>query len=143
MPPDTGTNLVTLLGGLPKVGEPGNTLGGRVMPGYGFPAKEGGAPIQGAAPPQPTLASQSAPEGGYEGALARGERTYRARCVGCHQVGGASGPNLFRNRLVPSRYLDAVSKGRPGTAMAAFDSVLSVDEIWELWAFVQSRDRLE
>jgi alcohol dehydrogenase (cytochrome c) len=143
MPPDTGTNLVTLLGGLPKVGEPGNTLGGRVMAGYGFPAKDGGEPIKGAAPPQPTLASQSASDGAYEGALARGEKTYRARCVGCHQVGGASGPNLFRNRLEPSRYLDAVSKGRPGTAMAAFGSVLSVDEIWELWAFVQSRDRLE
>ena len=37
-----GTNLVTLPGGLPRVGEPGATLGGRVLPGYGFPATEGG-----------------------------------------------------------------------------------------------------
>ena len=47
-------NLVTRVGALPRVGEPGSTLGGRVLPGYGFPATEGRAPIQGEAPPQPT-----------------------------------------------------------------------------------------
>jgi alcohol dehydrogenase (cytochrome c) len=36
-----GDSLVTIPGALPKVGEPGATLGGRVLPGYGFPAKEG------------------------------------------------------------------------------------------------------
>ena len=41
-----GTNLVTLPGGLPRVGEPGATLGGRVLPGYGFPATEGEEPIR-------------------------------------------------------------------------------------------------
>ena len=47
-------NLVTRVGSLPQVGRPGQTLGGRVLPGYGFPATEGGAPIPGEAPPQPT-----------------------------------------------------------------------------------------
>jgi alcohol dehydrogenase (cytochrome c) len=139
----TGTNLTTLRGGLPKVGEPGHTLGGRVLPGYGFPPTEGGETIKGAAPPQPTLASQSSSSSGYEGALARGERAYRARCVGCHQVGGASGPNLFRTTLSPSSFSDAVGKGRAGTTMPSFGSLLSNDEIWEIFAFVLSRDRLE
>jgi hypothetical protein len=47
----TGTNLTPLEGGLPKVGEPGHTLGGRVLPGYGFPPTEGGEPLKGASPP--------------------------------------------------------------------------------------------
>ena len=50
-------NLVTRVGSLPQVGKPGQTLGGRVLPGYGFPATEGGAPIAGEAPPQPTSAN--------------------------------------------------------------------------------------
>jgi hypothetical protein len=52
-----GTPLVTRVGALPQVGEPGSTLGGRVLPGYGFPATEGGKPIEGEAPPQPTSAT--------------------------------------------------------------------------------------
>jgi alcohol dehydrogenase (cytochrome c) len=141
-PVPPGTNLTTLKGGLPRVGEPGNTLGGRVLAGYGFPATEGGKPIEGASPPQPTLASQSSSSTGYEGALARGEGTYRARCIGCHQVGGASGPSLFRTTLSPSRFSDAVAKGR-GTTMPSFGSLLSTDEISEVFAFVLSRDRLQ
>jgi outer membrane protein assembly factor BamB len=41
-----GSNLVTIPGALPKVGEPGATLGGRVLPGYGFPPTEGSEPIK-------------------------------------------------------------------------------------------------
>jgi alcohol dehydrogenase (cytochrome c) len=37
-----GHNLVTMPGALPKVGEPGHTLGGRVLPGYGFEPREPG-----------------------------------------------------------------------------------------------------
>jgi alcohol dehydrogenase (cytochrome c) len=36
-----GSSLVTIPGALPKVGEAGVTLGGRVLPGYGFTPKEG------------------------------------------------------------------------------------------------------
>ena len=39
------TNLTPLPGGLPRVGEPGHTLGGRVLPGYGFEPTEGSDPI--------------------------------------------------------------------------------------------------
>jgi mono/diheme cytochrome c family protein len=147
-PVPTGTNLTPLEGGLPRVGQPGNTLGGRVLPGYGFPPTEGGRPA-GEPPPSPTAAtmaqSTSTPptESGYEGALARGERTYRARCVSCHQSGGANGPNLFRTTLSPTHFFDVVAKGSDGTTMPSFESLLSIDEIWELYGFVLSRDRLE
>jgi mono/diheme cytochrome c family protein len=127
------------------VGQPGNTLGGRVLPGYGFPPTEGGKP-KGEPPPAPTAASMAASssaDSSYEGALATGERTYRARCVSCHQSGGASGPNLFRTKLSPTRFFEAVAKGRDGTTMPSFESLLSVDEIWELYGFVLSRDRME
>jgi mono/diheme cytochrome c family protein len=63
--------------------------------------------------------------------------------VGCHQVGGASGPNLFRTTLPPSRFFEEVAKGREDTTMPSFGSLLSADEIWEIFAFVLSRDRLE
>src|SRR5262245_20213923 len=100
VPTGTETNLTTRVGSLPKVGEPGATLGGRVLPGYGFPATDGTAPIQGEAPPQPT-ASTAAPAtpAATPDAIAAGERLYRGRCVGCHQAGGASGPNIFRTVL--------------------------------------------
>ena len=53
-----GTNLVTLPGGLPRVGEPGATLGGRVLPGYGFPATEGSEPLATNTPAAPAPASE-------------------------------------------------------------------------------------
>jgi alcohol dehydrogenase (cytochrome c) len=161
-----GTNLTMLKGGLPRVGEPGHTLGGRVLPGYGFPPTEGGEPIKGAGPPQPTSlnslpqptgaaaagapaagAAAGAPSGanpllGQAEAIARGEQTYRARCVGCHRSGGASGPNLFRSALPAARFRDIAVKGHEGTAMPSFGTLLSAEQIWEIHAFVMSRDRL-
>ncbi len=81
----TGTNLTTLEGGLPKVGEPGHTLGGRVLPGYGFPATEGGVPIQGdntprSRPPRryralPPETRRSSPEASGSTALAASAAT--------------------------------------------------------------------
>jgi alcohol dehydrogenase (cytochrome c) len=139
----TGTNLTTLEGGLPTVGEPGHTLGGRVLPGYGFPATEGTEPLKGLTPPQPTLASQSSPAAFDPEVVARGERLYRARCVGCHQSGGASGPNLFRTTLPRERFEQGVANGVEGSLMPSFGSLLSKEEIWEIYAFVLSRDRLE
>lgn len=41
-----GSNLITIPGSLPKVGEPGHTLGGRVLPGYGFEPKPEREPIK-------------------------------------------------------------------------------------------------
>ncbi len=141
-----GTNLTKLEGGLPRVGEPGHTLGGRVLPGYGFTPREGGEPISGASPPQPTAAqsqAQSSPFLGDADAIARGEQIYRARCVGCHQSAGGSGSNLFRTTMSPSRFHQSVADGTEGTTMPAFGSLLTTDQIWEVYAFVLSRDRLD
>ena len=131
-------------GGLPRVGEPGSTLGGRVLPGYGFPPTEGQEPIKGEAPPQPTAATQAGTTtaAASEDAIARGEQLYRARCFGCHQAGGGSGPVLFRTTLGPSRFKEAVVKGREGTTMPSFGSLLSTDDVWAIFDFVLSRDRL-
>jgi mono/diheme cytochrome c family protein len=142
VPTGTETNLSTRLGALPRVGEPGSTLGGRVLPGYGFPATDGTAPIQGEAPPQPTAASAMTPAATQE-AISTGERLYRGRCVGCHQAGGASGPNLFRTALSEVDFAVIVAKGRSGTLMPAFESLLTSEEIRAIHAFVRSRDRLQ
>jgi mono/diheme cytochrome c family protein len=45
--------------------------------------------------------------------------------------------------MSPSRFQRAVSDGVAGTTMAAFGSLLTPDQIWELHAFVVSRDRLD
>ena len=139
-----GSNLVTLEGGTPRVGEPGHTLGGRVLPGYGFPATEGSEPITGSGPPMPTQSSssESNPFVGDADAMVRAERIYRARCVGCHKSAGGSGPNIFGTALDVSRFVDKTSNGVSGTQMAPFGSLLSSDQILELHAFVVSRSRL-
>jgi outer membrane protein assembly factor BamB len=40
------SSLITIRGALPNVGEPGATLGGRVLPGYGFPEMPERDPIK-------------------------------------------------------------------------------------------------
>jgi alcohol dehydrogenase (cytochrome c) len=39
-------NVQVLPGSLPEIGEPGHTLGGRVMEGYGYPAEEAKEPVK-------------------------------------------------------------------------------------------------
>ena len=141
-----GTNLTTLEGGLPHVGEPGHTLGGRVLPGYGFDASEGGEPITTSSPPQPTSAgsaTQSDLPNPYlrmsssaEGAL----EIYRTRCIGCHKSSGGSGPNLFRTALSARQFVQAVLEG--GNGMPAFKELLDEDQILQVHALVVTRDRL-
>jgi mono/diheme cytochrome c family protein len=148
-----GHNLVTRVGSLPRVGEPGQTLGGRVLPGYGFPATEGGKPIAGEAPPQPTSASQTPeaadgstaqaiPLAGDANAIAQGGTLYRARCFGCHMAAGGSGPRIFRSALRPQRFFEIVEKGVPGTLMPRFRGLLTTEQIWQIHAFTSAHDRL-
>jgi mono/diheme cytochrome c family protein len=145
-----GSNLTQLRGGLARVGEPGGTLGGRVLPGYGFPPTEGGKPLEGVVVAQPTSNSASGGEEfvanplmGQTEAIAGGEKLYRERCSGCHKSGGGgSGPHVFRSRLSPTKFHDTVVKGRPGTSMPAFKELLSVHQIWEIHAYLSSRDGL-
>ena len=131
-----GTNLTALPGGLPRVGEPGHTLGGRVLPGYGFEPTEGSDPLTAASGSPGSGAADAAVAGATAGdpaALAAGERIYRARCVGCHRTGGGAGASIFRTGL------DAA---RGGTNMPAFGELLSSDEIRQVYVFLMSRDAL-
>ena len=147
-------NLVTRVGALARVGEPGSTLGGRVLPGYGFPATEGGAPIAGELPPMPTstnsptgtasegTTAEANPVAGDAKAIANGGTLYRARCFGCHMAAGGSGPRIFRSSLSARRYFEIVEKGVPGTLMPAFRGLLSPEQIWQIHAFTSAYDRL-
>jgi len=140
-----GSNLTKLKGGLPHVGEPGHTLGGRILPGYGFEPTEGGEPIKTDAPP-PWAESDAGdienPLLGQADAIAAGDQIYRGRCVGCHRSGGGAGPSIFKTRLSAGQFIDTVTKGRPGTAMPAFGELLPRDEMWQVHAFLLSRDAL-
>ena len=138
--------MTTLKGGLPRVGEPGHTLGGRVLPGYGFPPTEGGEPIKTASSPSvESPAAEGAitnPYLGQQEAIAAGEQIYRGRWVGCHKGGGGVGPNMFTTKLRPNQFIETVMNGRQGTSMPAFGQLLARDEIWQVHAFVVSRDSL-
>ncbi|MEZ5355126.1 MAG: cytochrome c [Bryobacteraceae bacterium] len=123
-----------------------------MLAGYGYPATEGGQPIASdEPPPQPTSAPQDGqgapaeeanPLLGDAAAIAAGEQVYRARCFGCHMANGGSGPRIFRSRLGTGVFLDAVRKGRKGTAMPAFSELLTQEQVRQVHAFVMSRDRL-
>ena len=56
---------------------------------------------------------------------------------------GGSGPNIFRIALSEAAFAAVVAKGRPGTLMPAFESLLTPEEIRAIDAFVRSRDRLQ
>ncbi|MYH22120.1 MAG: PQQ-dependent dehydrogenase, methanol/ethanol family [Acidobacteria bacterium] len=139
-----GTNLVTLPGGLPRVGEPGATLGGRVLPGYGFPPTEGQEPVRApppAAPPATPAGEEANPLLDDEAAIAAGERIYRSACVGCHLAGAGAGENVFRSRLTHRRFYEVVADGVEENNMPAFGELLTADEIWQVHAYLMSRDR--
>ena len=107
---------------------------------------EDGEPVAGLSPPQPISTSkmQESPFLRNAEVIKRGEQVYRARCVGCHLAGGGTGPNLFGTTQDPSQFFEAVAAGTDeGTTMPAFDSLLTPEQIWEVYAFVVSRDGLE
>ena len=137
-----GTNLTTLEGSLPHVGEAGHTLGGRVLAGYGFPPTEGTKPVRTEAIVWAADGGMTNPFAGQEEAIAQGGRIYRSRCVSCHKGGAGVGPNVFRSPLAPRHFVDTVTAGRPGAAMPPFGELLSRDEIWQVHAFLMSRDSL-
>ena len=134
-----GSNLTLLEGGLPRVGEPGHTLGGRVLPGYGFPASEGGEPIASAGgPPQPTANAAAGAEDRSD-SHADAADLYRKFCIGCHKAAGGSGPNLFGGRLEAERFVERVLQG--GNGMPSFAPVLDREQILRIHAMAASRER--
>jgi hypothetical protein len=54
--------------------------------------------------------------------------------VGCHQSGGASGPNLFRTTIPREKFETDVATGIANTLMPSFGSLLSKEEIEAIYA---------
>src|SRR5262245_30721860 len=77
---------------------------------------------------------------GQPDAIDAGRDTYRSKCLVCHGSSGARGPNLFATKLSDERFLETVINGRKGTLMPAFGARLSIDEVWQVHAFVKSTD---
>jgi mono/diheme cytochrome c family protein len=73
-------------------------------------------------------------------AISAGRDIYRRKCLVCHQSAGAWGPNLFATKLSDQRFLETVIKGRQGSQMPALGTLLSIDEVWQVHAFVKSTD---
>jgi mono/diheme cytochrome c family protein len=82
----------------------------------------------------------SNPFRGQEDAIEQGRRIYRSKCIICHQQTGGRAKNLFKTKLTDEEFLNVVINGRKGTLMPAFGYRLSPDEVWQVHAYVQSRD---
>jgi mono/diheme cytochrome c family protein len=83
------------------------------------------------------------------GDVARGKLIYEKNCQGCHGktgvgVGGAT-PNLADSKrmaaLTDQHLFDAVTKGRPGTGMPAWGSVLSEQDRWSVVSYLRTFPR--
>ncbi|MBM3925220.1 MAG: c-type cytochrome [SAR202 cluster bacterium] len=83
--------------------------------------------------------------------LAKGKALYQQHCIACHGVGGRgdgpaagglSPPPLDLTVHVPlhtaQELLGFIENGIPGTAMPAFDDVLSYEEKWHLINYIKS-----
>ena len=77
---------------------------------------------------------------GKPDAIEAGRDIYRAKCLVCHQSAGARGPNLFATKLSDKQFLETVINGRKGTQMPAFGERLSLDDVWQVHAFIKSTD---
>ena len=53
----------------------------------------------------------------------------------------APGENVFRSRLTPNRFFEIVAQGSEANLMPAFGELLSAEEIWQVHAYLMSRDR--
>lgn len=82
------------------------------------------------------------PAAGDREAMARGEKTYAARCAGCHGRDGKGGeaPSLHKSRIVvlspDPRFFQVVKEGVPGVGMPPLAGPDST--IWEVVAYVHS-----
>ena len=77
---------------------------------------------------------------GQTEAISAGRDIYRSKCLVCHQSAGARGPNIFKMKLSDQQFAETVINGRKGTQMPAFGLRLSLEEVWQVHAFVKSTD---
>ena len=78
---------------------------------------------------------------GNPAAIKAGLRLYRQICMICHLKSGGRGPNIFRNKLSPAEFQTTVLNGRANTQMPAFKDRLTPEQVWQLHAYLMSRDR--
>ncbi len=80
------------------------------------------------------------------GDVVRGKKIYEKNCQGCHGktgvgVGGAT-PNLADSKrmaaLTDQHLFEAVTKGRPGTGMPAWGSVLTEQDRWSVVSYLRT-----
>jgi mono/diheme cytochrome c family protein len=69
-----------------------------------------------------------------------GRVTYAGKCYVRRHRSGARGPNLFATKLSDPRFLETVIQGRKGMQMPAFGLRMSLDEVWQIHAFIKSTD---
>jgi mono/diheme cytochrome c family protein len=77
---------------------------------------------------------------GQAEAISAGRDIYQRKCLVCHRA-GARGPNIFATKLSDHHFVETVINGRKGTQMPAFGHRLSLEEIWQVHAFVKSTDQ--
>ena len=78
---------------------------------------------------------------GNEAAIEAGQAIYARRCMICHGQQGGRGPDIFRNTLSDSEFLDIVMNGKSGSRgqMPAWSGTLTTQDVWQVEAFVKSR----
>jgi mono/diheme cytochrome c family protein len=75
---------------------------------------------------------------GQADAIAEGDAIYHSKCIICHGLKGARGPNIFASTLTDEQFLEVVINGRKGTLMPAWGFRLSPDDVWKVHAFVKA-----
>jgi mono/diheme cytochrome c family protein len=92
---------------------------------------------------EPTPAGPTGPVA--EGDPAKGAELFAASCANCHGAGaegGALGPTLIGAEVAAQDdqfFRDAITNGRPGTAMPPWGGVLSAQDIADVIAFLRSK----
>ena len=90
-------------------------------------------------PPRPKLDERA-----LKGSAPRGTGIYAKNCARCHGARGVGGPNVSigdRELLATATngfLRHAIRKGRPGTAMQAYEDVLSAQDIDDVIALIRS-----
>ncbi len=75
---------------------------------------------------------------GQPDAIAEGDALYHSKCIICHGLKGARGPNIFASTLTDEQFLEVVINGRKGTLMPAWGTRISPDDVWKVHAFVKA-----
>lgn len=78
---------------------------------------------------------------GKPAAISAGRAIYAQRCMICHGRQGGRGPDIFRNDLSDSEFLDTVMNGKDGSRgqMPAWSGTLTKQNVWQVEAFLKSR----